>query len=217
MRTTVLATFMAATVAIGAAACGTASPTQPSGAAPRITAISPSQLVEAAGPQTLSVAGVNFLAGLTAILADPSGNSITLQAGDIQQVQSTGFQVNATLALPGSYVLQARNPTGETSDPFVFVVQATFGGQTPHLDTITPSSTSHGALMQTLFLSGSNLSAGMTITLIDPIGQLVNVTLTAVTSTSAQLSAVLSAVGTYQLYVTGISGDTSNSILIAVL
>ena len=109
--------------------------------------------------------------GLTVELADPGGGSRTLERSDIQALQSTSFQLVATLAISGAYSIRVKNPSGDQSEPFSFVVQSDASGSPPHIDSVNPTTVVHSANTQVLAVAGSNFSSALNVTLVDPSGQ----------------------------------------------
>ncbi len=202
-----------------ASACGgSSSPSMPSGSEPKISGLSPGLIVESQAPQVITVAGANFLAGLTVSLTDPTGLTSTFEGSAVQSLQASAFAIDATFAISGSYTLLVRNTTGETSPPFSFVVQGSSTGTTPHVDAITPSSAVHSATPQVVSIAGSGFVQGATVTVVDPMGQTVNdVSVGALAATSIQISLTLSQVGSYTVLVTNPSGQMSNGAILSVL
>lgn len=189
----------------------------PTGAEPKISGLSPGLIVESQAPQVITVAGANFLAGLTVSLTDPTGLTSTFEGSTVQSLQTSAFAISATFAIAGSYTLLVRNTTGETSPPFSFVVQGSSTATTPHIDAITPSSTVHSATPQVVSIAGSGFVQGATVTVVDPMGQTVNVSVGALATTSIQISLTLSQVGSYTVVVTSPSGQMSNAAILSVL
>jgi hypothetical protein len=202
-----------------ASACGgSSSPAMPTGAEPMISGLSPGLIVMSQSPQVVTVAGSNFLAGLTVSLTDPTGVTSTFEATAIHSFQASAFQISPTFGIPGQYTLLVRNTTGETSQPFTFVVQSSANGPTPHIDAVSPSTPSHSGAPQVLAIDGSGFAQGLTVTVLDPMGQMVNdVSVGAVSATSIQISATLGQTGIYTVFVTDPTGQTSNSIALNVL
>jgi hypothetical protein len=209
----VLTVVLAVTVA-----CGSNTATTPSGAGPRVSGLSPSLIVQSQSPQVVTVAGANFLAGLTVSLTDPTGVTSTFEGSAVQSLQASSFQITAVFAVSGSYALQVRDPTGETSDPFTFVAQASGSGSsaTPHIDALTPSSATHSATSQVIAIIGTNFSPDLTVTIADPSGQPLSVSIGAVSATNVQVLLVLAQAGTYTVFVTNPSGQVSNAISLSV-
>lgn len=221
MRETGTRTAALAAIVIAMAltsACGS-SPTAPSGAAPQVTEISPAQIVRSDAAQTVTVSGRNFVSGLTVELTDPTGGSRSIERNDIQSLQSTSFQMTATLSLAGQYSMRIRNPSGDQSGPFMFTVQSPGGVNPPHIDSTSPTSLVHSGSLQVIGVAGSNFSSAINVTLIDPSGQAFganNAIIGVVLPTTFQLGLTLTQIGTYTLFVTNPTGEVSNSVAIAV-
>lgn len=202
-----------------AAGCGRSSPTNPSGSSPQITSVSPPQILREDTPQTVTISGRNFVSGLTVELTSPAGASTTLERSEIQALQTTSFQMTATLSMAGAYVIRAKNPSGDQSDPFSFIVQAEAGGNAPHIDSVSPTSVIHSANLQVFAVTGANFSSALSVTLLDPSGQPLSVNgaiVGTVLPESFQIGVTLTQTGTYTLTVTNPTGETSNSVAIAV-
>jgi hypothetical protein len=213
--------FLIALIVVGvASACGgSSSPTMPTGAEPTVSGLTPGLIVMSQSPQVITVAGTNFLAGLTVTLTDPTGVTSTFDGTAIHSLQAGAFQISPTLSMSGQYTLLVRNTTGETSQPFTFVVQGSANGSTtPHIDAVNPSAPVHSVAPQVLAINGSGFSQGVTVTVLDPMGQMANdVSVGAVSATSIQFSVTLGQTGIYTVSVTSPTGQTSNSIVLNVL
>jgi hypothetical protein len=207
--------------AIGTA-CGSnqsTSPTSPSGVTPRVTSVTPAQILQSDAPQSITVNGLNFITGLQATLTDPAGNTRSFAGGDIQAIQTNSFQITATFAVAGSYTLQVKESTGTVSDPFAFAVQSLAGSTTPQISSINPGSTLHNGNPQFLTINGAQFAPSLTVTLIDPTGQptqLIGAIVGIVTPTQFQVLVTLTRVGTYSLFVTNPSGEISNTVSLPV-
>jgi hypothetical protein len=156
---------------------------------------------------------------LTVELTSPAGASTTLERSEIQALQTTSFQMTATLSMAGAYVIRAKNPSGDQSDPFSFIVQAEAGGNAPHIDSVSPTSVIHSANLQVFAVTGANFSSALSVTLLDPSGQPLSVNgaiVGTVLPESFQIGVTLTQTGTYTLTVTNPTGETSNSVAIAV-
>ena len=181
--------------------------------------MAPPQILREDAPQTVTIGGRNFVSGLTVELTDPAGGSTTLERSEIQALQPNSFQMIATLSVAGAYSMRIRNPSGDQSDPFSFIVQAEAGGNPPHIDSVSPTSVIHSANIQVFAVTGANFSSALSVTLLDPSGQslAVNGAITGtVLSGSFQLGVALTQTGTYTLSVTNPTGETSNFVAIAV-
>jgi len=202
-----------------AAGCGRSSPTNPSGSSPQVSSVAPPQILREDAPQTVTISGRNFVSGLTVELSDPGGGSRTVERSEIQALQPTSFQMIATLSMAGAYLIRIKNPSGDQSDPFSFIVQAEAGGNAPHIDSVSPASVIHSASIQVFAVAGANFSSALSITLLDPSGQPLAVNgaiVGTVLPGSFQIGVSLPQTGTYTLTVTNPTGETSNSVAIAV-
>jgi hypothetical protein len=89
---------------------------------PAVTAITPSGLRTSTSPQTLSVEGARFEAGLFATVTNPAGNVQTLGGDAISNLTPTGFQLTVLLDTAGSHQLVVTNRNGQASKPAAFEV-----------------------------------------------------------------------------------------------
>lgn len=89
---------------------------------PSVREIKPAGLRVSTSPQTLTVEGARFDAGLTLNVTDPAGNVQSLGGDSIRNVMPTSFQVTVTLETPGRYEIVVTNPSGRASPPFGFDV-----------------------------------------------------------------------------------------------
>lgn len=213
-RTRVFA--VACCLALGlASGCGSNSMASPNGFAPAVNRLRPTPVVSASA-ELVTVEGSNFLAGLTATLTDPNGGQLTFANADIQALQTTSFQIAAPFPVSGSYSFIVRNPGGETSDAFAFVVSTTVVGSSPHINSVSPSSATHAPNGQNAELDGTNFSQDAMVTLVDPTGMSMMIAPSFANSTSVQVAVVLARTGTYSISVTNPDGQVSNSVSIAV-
>jgi hypothetical protein len=90
---------------------------------PVVTGVKPATLAKNVSPQTITVDGQRFMAGLTAMVTDPAGNVQTIPSPDISQVLPESFQITLPLELSGSYEIIVKNPDGAVSKTFTFSVQ----------------------------------------------------------------------------------------------
>jgi hypothetical protein len=209
-----IATLFAFGLASGCGSNSTA--TSPSAVAPAVTALTPPPVVAASQIQLETVQGKNFLAGLTATLTDPNGGQQTFANSDIQTLQTTSFQIAATFPVSGAYKISVSNPGGVMSDPLTFQVATTVVGSSPHINSVTPSSATHGPDTVSAEIDGTNFSATSTVTLVDPTGQSTTLLPSLASSESVRVAIVLARVGTYSISVTNPDGQVSNSVSIAV-
>jgi hypothetical protein len=89
---------------------------------PMVREIKPPALRISTSPQTLTVEGGRFDAGLTVSVTDPSGGVQSLGGDSIRNVTPTSFQVIVALETAGRYELTVTNPGGKVSSPFGFDV-----------------------------------------------------------------------------------------------
>ena len=163
MRVTKTAVIAALAITL-AAGCGRGSPTNPSGAAPQVTSVAPPQIIREDAPQVVTISGRDFVSGLTAELTDPSGGSRTIERSEIQALQATSFQMVATFSAAGAYLIRIKNPSGDQSDPFSFIVQSQAGGNPPHIDSVSPASLVHSGNVQVIAVTGTNFSSAINVT-----------------------------------------------------
>ena len=99
-------------------------------------------------------------------------------------------------------LIRAKNPSGDQSDPFSFIVQAEAGGNAPHIDSVSPTSVIHSANLQVFAVTGANFSSALSVTLLDPSGQPLSVNgaiVGTVLPESFQIGVTLTQTGTYTL------------------
>jgi hypothetical protein len=92
-------------------------------ALPAVTGIRPSVVAKGASPQTITVDGARFMAGLTVMVTDPAGNVQTIPSPDVSQVLPASFQITLPLEISGTYEIIVKNPDGAVSKTFTFEVQ----------------------------------------------------------------------------------------------
>ena len=90
---------------------------------PTVTGVRPATLNKSVSPQTVTVDGQRFAAGLTVMVTDPAGNVNTIPSPDVSQVLPTSFQITIPLELSGNYEIIVKNPDGAVSKTFSFSVQ----------------------------------------------------------------------------------------------
>ena len=89
---------------------------------PMVREIKPAALRISTSPQTITVEGGRFDAGLTVSVTDPSGGVQALGGDAIRNITATSFQVIVALETAGRYELTVTNPSGKVSSPFGFDV-----------------------------------------------------------------------------------------------
>jgi hypothetical protein len=189
--------------------------------APVITAVEPRSPLAGTEPQTLTITGSNFLAGVSLNVTEPDGRKRTIEGNAILARRETSFQVAIVLAAPGAYTLTATNPDRGTSDQYVVKVQATAqpARVTPKIDRVLPENITKDPQPQILKISGQNFVQGLSVSVTDPVGtvyQFKGTSLGALTATSFDLSVALEMVGDYSLMVTNPTGESSNNVTFKV-
>ena len=84
--------------------------------APSISAVKPPGLRVSTSPQTLTIEGARFDAGLHVSLTDPAGNVQNLGGDAIRNVLPNTFQLTVTLETAGRYEIVVTNPNGRASN-----------------------------------------------------------------------------------------------------
>lgn len=90
---------------------------------PTVTGVRPQVVNKAASPQTITVDGTRFMAGLTVMVTDPAGNVQTIPSPDVAQVLPASFQITLPLEIAGTYEILVKNPDGTISKTFTFEVK----------------------------------------------------------------------------------------------
>jgi len=90
---------------------------------PVVTGVRPTALAKSVSPQTLTIDGSRFMAGMTVMVTDPAGNVQTIPSPDVAQVLPNSFQITLPLEISGTYELIVKNPDGTLSKTFTFEVQ----------------------------------------------------------------------------------------------
>jgi hypothetical protein len=207
--------------------CGS-SPTQPAppvvtgtSAVLTVTSLSPASPMSGSTPQTLTIGGTNFAVGLGVSLRLADGSTSVVPASQVQAVTASSFQVTVTLTVAGAYGLTATNPSGSSSGVFGFTVQSgPLVAPDPTILSIAPSTILQNSPLQALVLSGLNFVSPLAVTAIAPDGAQLTVdgsVIVNVTTTSCQISMVLTQVGTYRFSVTTPAGASSNGVTVNVL
>ena len=200
------------------ASCGTAeSPTTPGGTGPVIREIQPNVILAGPQPQSITVNGDNFATGLTLTVVRPDGTSQTVQANDIEALNSTSFRTSLVFDAIGSYTFSVRSASGTTSPNFNLAVQSTLGQ--PQLLSVTPSSTSLSQLPQLLLFQGENLATPFSVNVTDPDGFTTLIgaeSVNGASSTSFQITFTPNKRGAWSFSVRTNSGATSNSVIVSV-
>jgi hypothetical protein len=90
---------------------------------PAVTGVQPAVLSKGPSPQTITVGGTRFVAGLTVMVTDPAGNVRTIPSPDVAQILPASFQITLPLEISGTYEIIVKNPDGTVSKTFTFEVQ----------------------------------------------------------------------------------------------
>ena len=83
---------------------------------PFINAVVPGSVTRSATPQTVTVQGGNFVAGLSVQITEPDGVTTFQSGGAISGLTSTSFLMTMTFGKVGIYTLRVSNPSGEASN-----------------------------------------------------------------------------------------------------
>jgi len=157
---------------------------------PRITSIIPPTPSANTTVQVLQLTGVDLSDATSATLTPPGGTPVS-----VPFTVSTPALARVTVPLPspGSYTITITT-LGGPSNAFPFTVAAP---PVPRITSISSSVPAANAALQIFSLNGSNFQVGMTVTLTDPNNQSIQATVGSVAPTSAQVRAILAAVGSY--------------------
>ena len=225
-RRAIAVTVFAALTAFG---CDKSSPTAPTstptvattsaaptGAQPTVSGISP-PLTQGSGQQTITVAGGNLQAGVSATLKWPDGSvqSYGGAAAQLQAVTNTSLQIAATFSEPGVYTLTVTDAANQSSAPFTFTVTS----PTPTVTGTSPHSPTQSTATQTIAVTGTNFETGLSVSLTGPDGSSSSLGGTAIqdiTSTLFHLAAVFAQAGNYSLRVTNPYGLPSDPLVLPV-
>jgi len=165
-------------------------------------------------PQTLTIAGTGFQAGLSVILTT-SGSPNTYLPSAIVSVTATQIQVPVTVgATAHSWTVQVVNPGGAASNTATLTVTAP---PPPAISSLSPNPMPGSASPQTLTINGSGFAAGATVSLTYTGGTTVNPTIASISAT--QIAATVN-VGTtaraWAVQVVNPSGAASNAATLTV-
>ncbi|HEY3382541.1 MAG TPA: hypothetical protein VGK32_12275 [Vicinamibacterales bacterium] len=181
-------------------------------ARPTVTGVSPSSLTMSTALQPIYVAGTNFQSGLSVTVTLPNGTTTTVGPSAITFGSSTVFQTMVTLTQSGSYSLRVVNPDGQTSEPWAFTVNALDPPVRPAVTGLSPSSPTMSTAPQPIYVAGTNLQSGLSVTVTLPNGTTTTVGPSAITfgsSTVFQTMVTLAQSGSYSLRVVNPGGQTS--------
>jgi hypothetical protein len=187
-------------------------PTPPT---PAVTGVSPLPLTAGTPIQHIYISGSGFQAGLSVALTRPDGSATTVANGDVSFGTSTAFAINVVLPVAGSYSVVVTDPSGLSSTPFAFTIQAP--SPTPSAPTIaglSPRSPTMNSAVQKVYVGGANFQSGLAVAITAPDGSTSSVSGSAVTfgtSTAFSMNVTLATAGAYSLVVTNPSGASSAS------
>lgn len=180
--------------------------TVPPGPRPAIASVG-GPLSSRAIDQDVTVLGTAFESGVTVLVSLPGGGSSFLSGTQIQNVTATAFTMRITVADPGTYTLQVRNPSGALSAPYVFNVAG------PTITATNPSSPLASTRDQDITVYGTGFAPGQTVTVTWPTGSSVlsGEQVRSVTSTSFVMRITMAGALTYSIRVVLPSGVQSNA------
>jgi hypothetical protein len=182
---------------------------------PRITGIAPERPVVSAKPQTITITGEDFRAGLTLQVTTPGGQARQLLGADIVAQKTQSFQVAFTFEEPGTYSFVVTNTDGNKSEPFP--IQARRPEVQPIIDQVNPAEPMKGTQPQSVTIAGRNFSPNMRLSVTDPTGKVVVITSFDKADATTLVARVLyEHSGIYGLMVTNAAGDSSNSVTVTV-
>ena len=182
---------------------------------PRITGIAPERPIVSAKPQTITITGEDFRAGLTLQVATPGGQARQLLGADIVAQRTTSFQVAFTFDEPGSYSFIVTNTDGNKSEPFAVDVRRP--GAQPIIDQVSPMEPMKGTQPQSVTIAGRNFTPNMRVSVTDPTGKVMVITSFDKADATVLIARILyEHSGIYGLMVTNANGESSNSITVTV-
>ena len=204
--------FTAAAALLGMAVCVTAA----AGALqPRITGVTPERPAIGAKPQTVTVSGEDFRAGLTLQVTTPGGPVRQLLGADIVAQRTNSFQVAFTFDEPGAYGFVVTNTDGNKSEPFS--VQARRPETQPIIDQVNPADPMKGPQPQSVTIAGRNFTPNMRLSVTDPTGKVVVITSFDKSDATTLVARILyEHSGIYGLMVTNAAGESSNSVTVTI-
>ena len=88
--------------------------------APTVSAIDPSDPNTSASPQTLTVRGAKFTAGLSVTVTDPVNHTETYAGPAIGKLTATSFDLTVVLRLAGDYSMVVTLNDRSVSNSFAF-------------------------------------------------------------------------------------------------
>lgn len=218
-RNQFLASGIALALLLGVGCGKSGTPTSPAttGSAPSIASLAPSTPQPGPNPQTLTVGGSNFFAGLTFTLRGPDGSSTTYNAQSISALTSTAFTVNVVIATPGNWVASVKNIDGQESSGAAFATTGTESSGPPSINAITPGVIFRSAAtLQSFSINGQNFRAGATVTVRNGNGVEVTSSITSTSDTVITALAAFATVGTYSVTVRNPDGMESSAYSLTV-
>jgi hypothetical protein len=202
-----------------AAACREPHMASPGGSGIQITGVQPSILVAAAGVQTITVQGQDFLPGLTLDVVAPGGATQNFVGTSIQGLTTSSFRVQPLFDVPGTYSFVVRNSAGVAAEPFPVQVRDPSNTTAPIMTSVNPAVLSPSPAAQTVSITGTNFATGLSVRITQPDGTISIASageVSNVTTTGFQLRLVFSRTGFYLLQVNNPNGEVSNSLTVTV-
>jgi hypothetical protein len=146
----------------GGAASNTATLAVTAPAPPVIASLSPNPMTGSASPQTLTINGSGFQAGLTVTLTT-GASTATYQGSFIASVTGTQIQVPVNVGTTArAWTVQVLNPGGAASNTVALTVTAP---APPVIASLSPNPMTGSNNSQTLTIKGSGFVAGLAVTL----------------------------------------------------
>jgi hypothetical protein len=202
----------------------TSMPTTPTVANPpvvvvtSVSAVIPAEPLQSDLPQLVRVQGLNFRAGLSLSVRDPSGRSVTIPNLAIQNQLSTSFQASVVLDSIGAYGFVVVQSDGDSSVSFLVNVRG-IPPLAPIIDSVSPASTVRSAVAQLVSLAGHDFDPSLTVQIVDPqslLTQLNRSNLSASTDSLIEFSMILDKAGNYTISLWTALGPASNLKIISV-
>ena len=183
---------------------------------PRIDSVAPPAPARSPNPQTITVVGEDFLAGLRLDVTTPSGEHQAVQGDAIGARRPTSFQASLVFNAIGRYELVVTNTDGGKSPPFVVEVRAP-APDAPVISRVTPAEVVKRPEAQALQVEGSRFATGLRAIVTDPAGaDVTDAVVSKLTPNSFELMVRLDQTGDYSLMVSNPSGAVSNVFRIVV-
>ncbi len=167
-------------------------------AVPTVAGIAPASPSIAPAAQSLHVIGTGFMSGASLTFTDPAGNAVSVSGAAVTAVAPALISCSVALNTAGSWKVAIANPSGPSSDAFIFTVPGP-----PTITAMSPSAPVHNATAQTLTLNGTGFMSGLTVALTSSAGAAaVTIAPDSVTATSVVIRATLDVAGNWQAVVT---------------